>query len=40
MKLLRKQIEKDGSGAFGLRLEQDEDLWHGVVDLSGKPRQA
>jgi len=28
MKLLRKHIEKDGSGSVGLRLEHDEDLWH------------
>ena len=29
MKLLRKHFEKDGSGSVGLRLEHDEDLWHG-----------
>lgn len=34
MKLLRKYIEKDGSGTIGLRLEQDEDLWHGEVGRS------
>lgn len=31
MKLLRKHVEKDGSGSVGLRLEQEEDLWHGKV---------
>jgi len=28
MKLLKRHIEKDGSGSVSLRLEYDEDLWH------------
>lgn len=35
MKLLKRHIEKDGSGSVGLRLEYDEDLWHGAR-ASGK----
>lgn len=34
MKLLKRYIDKDGSGSVGLRLEQDEDLWHGEPLLS------
>lgn len=30
MKLLKRHIEKDGSGSVALRLEYDEDLWHGA----------
>ena len=29
MKVLRQNIERDGSGSVTLRLEYDEDLWHG-----------
>ena len=29
MKVLRRNIERDGSGSVTLRLEYDEDLWHG-----------
>lgn len=27
--MLRRNIERDGSGSITLRLEYDEDLWHG-----------
>lgn len=37
MKLLKRHIEKDGSGSVALRLEQDEDLWHGEVAEMLKP---
>jgi stalled ribosome rescue protein Dom34 len=30
MKLLRKHIDRDGSGSVTLHLEYDEDLWHGA----------
>jgi hypothetical protein len=34
MKLLKRHIEKDGSGSVSLRLEYDEDLWHGELAIA------
>jgi hypothetical protein len=38
MKLLKRHIEKDGSGSVSLRLEYDEDLWHGELAIAQKCR--